>query len=403
MSRYFRYVRNVAYNLYASIVSLFIKRSDRIIVMGAWMGNRFADNSRYLFQFLSDNKNILNLEHVIWITRNDSLYQELKGLGYEVCMCGTKESKQWHLRAGYHLICNNYSYGKILPDIDTKYSWTAKKIQLWHGVGMKSVGKASNATSPKRKLVSFINNHHKLVSFIYEGGWSDAYVLSTSELNAEINKRIFLIDDSRIIRAAYPRNCSCLSYLSDEKAVIDSVKKYNYRILYLPTFRDDNSNYIHPLASETLKRLLNEEKILWIEKAHAADKNYKAPTGNNIRVLNTEFDCNVLYPLIDIVITDYSSVAFDGIYKNIPTIMYVPDYDEFKNGKVGFLFDVEEKCGSIMTYDIPSLIDFIKECINHEFLVPQRRETYHYIQSEFFELAESNYNQIWDSIIKKAN
>lgn len=405
MKRYIRYLINILFNIYTALAALFIRKDDKIIVIGSWMGKRFADNSRYLFQFLSQNKESLDLKHVVWITRDKKIYDSLNSLGYEVCMSGTKQSRKWHLRAGIHIICNNYSYGNILPDIDTRFSWKAKKIQLWHGVGMKAVGKASNSiTKTDNKTLEFSRMHHRLISMLYEGGWSDAYVLSTSEVNAEINKRIFLLDDSRIIRSAYPRNCECIQLLSDERLMVQKIKDYKTRILYLPTFRDDNSKYIHPLTSNVVQTLIRDNKILWIEKAHSADKLYKAPLANKyVMELDTNFDCNILYPYIDIVITDYSSVAFDGIYKSIPTIMYSPDYEDFKNGNVGFLFDVKEKCGSIMTYDIPSTVDFIRECINGSFMTEKRERTYKFVRHDFFDNKESDYNEIWQTILLKIN
>ena len=63
--------------------SLMWKRDDSIVLIGAWFGNKFADNSRYLFQYLDKNKEELGLTHVVWVTRNKDTYSILKNMNYE--------------------------------------------------------------------------------------------------------------------------------------------------------------------------------------------------------------------------------------------------------------------------------------------------------------------------------
>ncbi len=53
------------------------------------MGEKFADNSRFLFQYLHQEKQELLLKRVIWVTRNKNLKDELSEMGYEVYLCGS--------------------------------------------------------------------------------------------------------------------------------------------------------------------------------------------------------------------------------------------------------------------------------------------------------------------------
>ena len=148
-----RKLKNLSYNLYMIGYNLIHKRKNDVILIGGWMGLKFADNSRYLYQFLYENKDKYNLSKVIWVTRNEELNDKLNSLGYESYLIGTKESNYWHKVAAMHIICDaETSVLNFSPDIDSKYSFGAKKIQLWHGVGVKSVGLASNDANPKKLL-----------------------------------------------------------------------------------------------------------------------------------------------------------------------------------------------------------------------------------------------------------
>ncbi len=44
----------------------------------------------------------------------------------------------------------------------------------------------------------------------------------------------------------------------------------------------------------------------------------------------------------DAVLTDYSSVAFDGAVMGVPTFMYMPDYNEYKNDRGSLVWDINE-------------------------------------------------------------
>lgn len=143
MKKVLTYFKNGLINSFVLILNLFIQRDQSVILIGSWMGEKFADNSRFLFQFLHQEKEVLAIKRVIWVTRNKDLKAELTNMGYEVYLCGTLKSFYWHLRSGVHILCNAIyvlQNGRFQPDLDTSLSFGAKRIQLWHGIAIKSVG-----------------------------------------------------------------------------------------------------------------------------------------------------------------------------------------------------------------------------------------------------------------------
>lgn len=395
-------LNSLYYNIETMLHTLFLRRNKNVVLVGAWMGEKFADNSRYLYQYLFHNKKELGLSDVIWATRNSKVNDMLNKMGYTSCLIGTKESKYWHLKAGTHIICNMaFDQAKYLADIDTKYSCGAKKIQLWHGVGVKSVGASSNNARRNPHKSSFFHGS-KFATLLSQGCWNESYVLCTSEYNVGVNQSYMNRTDGHFFISCYPRNCGCIQYLESEKEVLNKITKYHTVLMYLPTFRSNYDDYTHPLTDSCFLEYLKSNGILWIEKPHSAsDFDYsEIDCVDNVLLLDPEFDVNVLYDHITCLVSDYSSAVLDSIYRNIPTIMYIPDVEVFKNGDVGFLFDIEEYFDGIITKDINSLIQIIEEVKDGAFFDDKRISVFSKASKQFFGNIKSSYHDLWDSILR---
>ena len=158
-------IKLILENITLAVQSLFWRRNRDTILFGGWFGERFADTSRFLFQFLSDNKKLYKLSHVVWVTRSHQVCEEIRSLGYEAYIIGTSESDYFHKRASIHFICNmsNVTSG-YETDIDTKFSFGAKRVNLWHGVmPMKGVSYASNDYKNKKAAHPFICRMQELL------------------------------------------------------------------------------------------------------------------------------------------------------------------------------------------------------------------------------------------------
>ncbi|HFI0678898.1 TPA: CDP-glycerol glycerophosphotransferase family protein [Streptococcus suis] len=402
MKKVLTYFKNGLINSFVLILNLFIQRDQSVILIGSWMGEKFADNSRFLFQFLHQEKEVLAIKRVIWVTRNKDLKADLTNMGYEVYLCGTWKSFYWHLRSGVHILCNAIyvlQNGRFQPDLDTSLSFGAKRIQLWHGIAIKSVGAASNETMKnhtfeKDKSFSWIRY------FLSRGGWAEYYLLSTSEKNKEDNYKISRCKMENIFISSYPRTFNCLELLPSEKNVIEEISKFPLKLVYLPTFRSSYINYQHPLSNPHLVEFIRENNILWIEKQHSASDFSVANFSNmeNVYCLDEKFDVNVIYEYVDGVISDYSSAVFDAIYRDIPIMMYVPDLEEFKSGDVGLLFDLENYCQSLIAYDIEKLIELINDIVQDTYFTENRLNDYSKNMKLFYDNRHSTYNDFWKVI-----
>lgn len=371
-------------NIPSAIKSLSWKRDPSIVLFGAWFGEKFADNSRFLYQYLSNNREELGLSHVVWVTNNKSVLEKLRGKGYEAYLMESEESKAFHKKAKYHIICNSHKTQKkidsngeiqmISGDILDDLSYGAVRINLWHGIGgPKAVGLKSNSYKEKRakhpvisSIYEFMIHHSKNYQRFFRdrNGWAFCYRLAPSDTEMKAICDDHGCSESMCIHTNYPRNCECLQLFEEEQLLIEKMRNYDSVILYLPTFRSEAAYKQENIAAE-LRDFLSDNKVLWIEKPHSAAVSYSCVTSEiNVVRLNADFDINVLMPYITILITDYSSVRMDAVYHRKPVFYYVPDFQEYKEGSNGFLDDPEKlMCGPILytTNELrDSLVKFIK-------------------------------------------
>lgn len=409
-------ISRVFNNFKYAFSSLFYKKDKSIVLFGSWFGEKFADNSRFMYQYLAENKSQLGLSHVVWVSSEEALVSMLNDMGYEAYLMGSDKSKEYHKKAYYHIICNanqkqilqdkNGVKHLINADIEAEYSYRAKRINLWHGTGgLKAVSMATNAYKKLRaahplryKIKEYFLYHSKIYQlfFLYDGGWGRCYQLVTSPLQRETLFQTWGRLREMCIETSYPRNCDCPRLLPNEERVLEEMRKYDSIILYLPTFRT-NSSYQYEDISCFLKDIFVANNILWIEKSHSAEKVFvsRETFDTNVIKLDPSFDINTILPYITMLITDYSSVRMDAMYHDKATLFYVPDFEEYCNGDNGFMANPDEVlCGPKLknVEELRSaIITYIKE--------PDKSKTdnYQVIKDRYWS-KHMDLDQIWQAI-----
>ena len=56
-------------------------RNKKIWVFGCWMGSKYDDNAKFLFEYV--NKNHPGVR-CVWLSRNPAVVKQVRALGYEV-------------------------------------------------------------------------------------------------------------------------------------------------------------------------------------------------------------------------------------------------------------------------------------------------------------------------------
>lgn len=386
--------KNILLNALVFILSFVLHKEKRVILVGAWMGKKFADNSRFLFQYLHENKEALHLKKVIWVTRSIQIKSELEKLGYDCVLIGTWDSFYWHCKAGVHILCNVISNSwNYDPDIDVSLSAGSKRVQLWHGNGVKCVPGGKRTSN---KIKSF---WRKITS---QGCWyiDNYYLLCKSDLDFFFFQKKFCVSIDSCIDGSYPRVCPCVEYLDGEKKVIEDFKSYDKIILYLPTFRKNYDNYINPLSCHGVLPYIEEHGILWIEKPHTADANGATVSNMNnkhILTLNSNFDINVILPKIDLLVTDYSSVMLDALFYKKQIVYFAPDFDYFMNNDRGVIIDLDLISINPIIRSGNDILEGIKSALSKTEYGNRELS----IRKMFWKYEDWDYQDIWKAIINK--
>lgn len=341
----------ICVNSIFSILRLFWVPEEDCVVVGGWFGNRFADNSKAMYLYLTKNKEQLGLKRVVYATRNEQIYKELCESEYDVVKINTKESFNIHMKAKYHIIDD------APADIQGECSVGKVRINLWHGFPLKMI---INYTLPHVNcLDDAIRAAKKNLKL---GKWNNAYNLVMSDKQLEIHRYAFGLPDSHMIKGVYPRVAYLQGVieaflLESEKSCYDKLKTIHknggFIVGYFPTFRDEEKNntkcYEDIIA---LSKKLQKEGIYIVSKMHfASNVQYENIQIGNFMNLPPEADVYNFLPDIDVLVTDYSSIYFDYLLLNRPIIFYCFDLDYYINIDRGFLFDYEMMTPGVKVYE----------------------------------------------------
>lgn len=230
--------------------------------------------------------------------------------------------------AKYVFICDNF-----LPVASCNKREDTVVIQLWHAGGiLKKFGYDTNDDIPKYYKGNVFKNYNivtvssKLCVDVYE---------SAMKLQPGVVKPIGLSRTDRFFSKEYKRECFKIFYETYPEAIGKKV------ILWAPTFRGKASDpYV--IGEDYIKSLSEKLGDEWyvITKLH--------PHIKNESIYNCNIDTDKLLIVIDVLISDYSSVIFDYILLEKPLVLFAPDYKQYEMLR-GLYISYESIPGRIVT------------------------------------------------------
>lgn len=322
------------------------KIDEKAILYESYHGNSISCNPYAIFIELLNSPDFSDFTHY-WVV--SSYNEEL------ISKYNNKKNVKFILRNSkkyLKLLCS----AKYLVNNVTFPNYFQKKpgqiyINLWHGTPIKTLGK---------DIVKSKINAHKNVqrNFLHCD-----YIVSPNEYTTKIILDSYDINgiyENYIIESGYPR--IDLMFKQDKE---DMKKKLNIPsdkkvILYAPTWRGgsdvyndiDTSHAIYEDFTRIKEQVSNEYYVL-IKAHHFA---YKHLEKNGLKEYCVPFwiDTNELLSVVDILITDYSSIWFDILPKGSPVLFYMNDLQDYLQDR-GLYLQPEELPGPV-SYTIDDLI-----------------------------------------------
>ncbi len=397
-------VLNYFARLFTILANRMIRRSQDVILFGGKNGTFFSGDTRFLFQYCAQNSVKLGFSHVIWMTRSDEIYVELKNMGYECYMTHSLEGLYWHLRAGICVTCGSYrawrgSNGKTYPDVATRLTYGAKCIELPHTNFWPKKNKAQlefidSCTGIKRLFLKayYAARHNEwfYTRFMMPGSWGNRILAG----NAIVLSRN---DDKNKVEIGRVSLCPCIRYTSSESTLIGMLDQHSKILLYTPTYRKHHSiQYIPPLDDPFFCRFLKENNLFWIEKLHpnsSADMMARYYDPEYSLLLNPSFDLNVINERVDLFITDYSSTYQKAIWYYKPYAFYAPDLEWYNRYDIGINSQFDQFVGNGFCPDLEKLSEDIQEKLNEDYVV-KYKASYDKWRNEFFDVLGTDYETI---------
>src|SRR5690606_15098861 len=236
-------------------------------------------------------------------------------------------------------------------------------INLWHGTPIKKSGLDSKIER------EWINDLIRTGRNLPYERWN--YFISATDFTSSIFKSAMKLPSSKIKPLGQPRTDSLYQASIDEKVKteieeglrISGLLKGKKKILYAPTFRNNASSDL--VIIDTLKEIDNaigeNSSIVFLFKPHPLNKirfqDDILSKWNNIIDVSDE-DTQELLCVVDLLITDYSSIMFDFMITRKPIISYIFDIEQYliENGELYFSF---RELGTIVVDNPDELVSSI--------------------------------------------
>lgn len=406
-------LHNLKSFLYYWKYTLTPKNPDVWVFSGFNLSN-YMDNSKYLYEYVLEHHPEIN---AVWVTKELKVLNQLTAENKPVVMWRTDECRRIVSQAQIAVI-DHFK----MSDTDnlSGYNDKTKIVQLWHGVGLKSMQDVVDATT-----VDGVRYDHSMVLTEKDKGWQrfkkklwhfrHAYfserfehyfmLLCPGQERIDQIAKTMKIPLDRCFISGHPRNI----YLHS----LDS-KTNRIKILYAPTFRwnskaEENMCIQILEDAEKIERFLAENDYELTIRLHPLTwRNYSRQLGQlddscEHIVIDREKDVYQTLGTYDILITDYSSIAYDFVLLDRPVIFFNFDYDEYRQHDHSLNYDYETYSPGTKTSTWEETLEAIAEYAEN----PQKDSQWRCrVRDEFYDMSandEHNSERIIQEIKRRLN
>lgn len=320
------------------IISFLVPKNKNLWIFGAWFGEKYADNSKYLFEYVNANH---SETRAVWLTKNNSTLEVIRKKGFEAYHAYSIKGIILALRAKVAVMSQCYL------DVTEFALGNIKKVQLWHGTPLKKIMKDIQYNSIDVSWVfPFLNRTYS----------KSLLIVPSQEVVSSISTA-FQVPKSYIKITGYPRNDAF--FVNDILKPVKTLSIYDiFRQkknipaigIYMPTHRRSGEFDIFSLFQKNIEPINNELKKLGVillvkfHFFHLESLEKKDINKSNIIFLKDEDINQDIYPVLphtDFLITDYSSIYFDYLLLNKPIIFAPFDKDDYIKNDRDFYYDYD--------------------------------------------------------------
>jgi CDP-glycerol glycerophosphotransferase len=326
-----------------------VRVKSKTVLYDSYHSKSMTGNPYAIFLALVNDPRFDGFEH-IWILNNPSLIDGWRN-------SNVKLVKRNSFRHAISLLSSKY-----LINNTTFASYVSKRdeqvyINTWHGTPIKTLG--DDIAGSYGSGGNIARNILQVDYLVLPNRFTVDRILSSFNLSS--------IYPGKIIENGHPR--IDLSFMTEiekkglrNKLNIPDGKKV---ILYAPTYRGELDDL--KAEEEQVKEILEElhakhgSKYAVLYKGHYFDNLFFQLTG--VHSISGQQDTNELLGIVDVLVTDYSSIAFDFIPLERPIIYFSYDLDSYIRDR-GLYFDLKEMPGS-HCQSVASVLEEVEKIDQH--------------------------------------
>ncbi|MDH7454071.1 CDP-glycerol glycerophosphotransferase family protein [Luteimonas composti] len=306
---------------------------DKAILYESFNGSSMSCNPLAIFKRLVEHPDFRDYLH-IWVLNDTSRIQEsYRRLPNVVFVAKPSDGYLRHLATAKHLINNSGFPPYFIRRPEQRY------LATWHGTPLKTLGKEQKYKfyDHKRTQRNFVQSTH---------------IISPNRHTTDIQLDSYDIRPlftGLFAETGYPRVDLTLNADDAQKARI--MKRMGLSadrpvVLYAPTWRGtlDQVSFDTSRLEQDLAELSKLDCQL-VFRGHSLLERVMTHDDVPGQVVPADIDTNELLSVVDVLITDYSSVFFDYLATGKPILYYIYDLEEYEEER-GLYFDMEEMPGA---------------------------------------------------------
>ncbi|NSY46094.1 bifunctional glycosyltransferase/CDP-glycerol:glycerophosphate glycerophosphotransferase [Agrobacterium tumefaciens] len=317
-----------------------LPRKNAVVFESYW-GQQYADSPKYLYEYIKRHH------------PNVRCYFALKGnVAADIPASDRLKwgSNRYHIKlATSKVFVNNNNF---MPSF--RKPKDGLFIQTFHGIPIKHIG---------TDMIGYDDGANTNWKALIQRCSMWDYVVTAGAHHTESMRGAFHLR-SKFFEIGAPRT-DCLQ----DKAFRDEKRKQvrehfdlpaNSKILlYAPTWRLSSAKaFLSQEELTTLARAAGENTFVLARQHHLSNNKIK---GDEIVKDATPYpDSQDLCAAADILITDYSSIAFDFATTGNPALFYIPDYETYRKAR-GMYFDMPAKLNGLTHRDVASLAQHVSK------------------------------------------
>lgn len=330
--------------------------NDKVIFYESMSGARMMDSPYALFKEVLTDPAFSDYHHV-WSVRNPAAipaeYNDHPRVSF---VTRNTDAHIFFLNRAKYLVGNSVQPDYLVRRPEQKF------LNTWHGIAYKTLGRDdNNPLGAAASVYSLLQATH---------------VLTPCEFMTEIQLDRFSmrgVYSGDMAEVGYPRQDLTIN-LDEEteqslrtQLNLDPGKK---TVLYAPTWRGQKggARFDATHLEGDISALSEIDANVVFLAHHIMLRHIKNVDFNKIIVPPTNVNTNELLAVVDLLITDYSSIFFDFLVTGKPVVHYFYDYEEYESER-GLTLPPEDLPGLVIR-ERTDLVRVVSDLIRKEFVPP---------------------------------